>query len=82
MYKLKEEKKNKKEGDKVTFKSSDFKAIRLKSDKSEHVEHKVLADRLIKKGLAEEMKGAEIIDARQAEIEALEKRNGKKNKDD
>lgn len=82
MYKIKEKDSKKAQGTKVTFRASDFMAIKLKSDGSAHVEHTMLAKRLIKKGLAEEVKGAELIDARQAEIEALEKRNGKKNKDE
>lgn len=79
MYKIKETKKTADNARKVTFKASDFTAIRLKKDGSEHVEHSLLAKRLIKKGLAEEIKGAELIDAREAEIAALEKRNGTKN---
>lgn len=82
MYKLKETKRSKKEGLKVTFRASDYMAIRLKKDKSEHVEHKLLAQRLIKKGLAEEIKGAELIDAREAEIAALKKRNEAKKEDE
>lgn len=80
MYKLKQKQSPEKKGETVKFDKASFKAIRLKSDGSEHVEHKLLADRLIKKGLAEEIKGAELVDAAKAEAEALAERNGETKK--
>ena len=48
-------------GTKISFnQKDDFKAIKLKSDGNVYVEHKFLADKLIKKGLAEESKNTEI----------------------
>ncbi len=48
-------------GVKISFdKKEDYKAIKLKSDGKVYVEHKVLADKLIEKKQAEEVKGAEI----------------------
>ncbi|SHH96005.1 hypothetical protein SAMN05421866_0047 [Chryseobacterium oranimense] len=61
--KIKVDEKEEKEikGTKVSFdKVSEYKAIKLKSDGVTYVEHKVLADKLISKKLAEEVKGVEI----------------------
>lgn len=80
MYTLKDKKTDTAKGEVLSMSKGDFIAIRLKSDKSVHVEHKHLAERLIKKGLAEEVKGAELVDSAEAEAEALEARNGKGNK--
>lgn len=61
--KIKLDEKDEKEikGTKVSFdKASEYKAIKLKSDGKVYVEHKVLADKLISKKLAEEAKGVDI----------------------
>ena len=47
----------------IKFSKEDFKPIRLKSEGKDgkvYVEHKHLADKLIKKGVAEEVKGVEL----------------------
>lgn len=46
---------------KVTFhKADDYKTIKLKNSKDHVLVHKVHADKLIKKGLAEEVKGVKV----------------------
>lgn len=80
MYKIKKKETAEKKGEIVKFDKASFMAIRLKKDGSEHVEHKLLAERLIQKGLATEIKGAELVDAARAEVEALAERNGETKK--
>ncbi len=80
MYELKNKKADTAKGEVLGMGKGDYIAIRLKCDKSIHVEHKHLAERLIKKGLADEVKGAELVDSAEVEAEALEARNGKGNK--
>lgn len=59
--KVKETEVKDEKGTKISFnQKDDFKAIKLKADGKVYVEHKFLANKLIKKGLAEESKTTEI----------------------
>lgn len=57
---IKVEKTKEVKGEKVSFGNDDYVVIKLKSDGVLYPEHKILADKLVKKGLAELDKTAKI----------------------